>query len=147
MRALVLAVICFVTFKFVLVPVRVEGISMLPTYNNHSIHLVNRLAYLFHEPRRGDVVAIGLKAGDHVMYMKRVIGLPGESVAFRQGRLMINGNRMDEPYLRLPCNWEHEPKPVGPNQYYVVGDNRQMSWEGHEQGRAERNYIVGKVVL
>jgi signal peptidase I len=146
-RALVLAVICFVTFKFVLVPVRVEGGSMLPTYKDRSIHLVYRLAYLFHEPRRGDVVAIGLLAGEHVMYMKRVIGLSGETVAFHQGRLYINGNPIEERYLKLPSNWEHEPKQVGPDEYYVVGDNREMSWEGHEQGRAARKYIVGKVVL
>jgi signal peptidase I len=146
-RAGVLAVVCVVLFKFILLPVRVEGGSMLPTYKDHSIHFVYRLAYRLHEPRRGDVVAIGLKAGEHVMYMKRIIGLPGETVAFRQGRLFINGSPMDEPYLVLPCNWEHEPKPVGLDEYYVVGDNREMSWEDHEQGRAARNLIVGKVIL
>ena len=147
MRAGVLAVVCVVLFKFVLLPVRVEGGSMLPTCKDHSIHFVYRLAYRLHEPRRGDVVAIALQAGGHVMYMKRIIGLPGEAVAFHQGRLYINGNRVEEPYLTLPSNWEHEPKQVGPDEYYVVGDNREMSWEDHTQGRATRNLIVGKVIL
>ena len=118
-RSLVLVVVSVVVFKFVLQPIRVEGGSMLPTYKDRGVHFVNRLAYLFHGPRRGDVVAIRLLAGEHVMYMKRIIGLPGETVAFHEGRLYINGQPMDEPYVKLQGNWEHEPLQVGPNQYYV----------------------------
>ena len=55
---------------------------MLPTYRDHGVNFVNRLAYVFHEPRRGDVVAIRTLAGEHVMYMKRIVGLPGETVTF-----------------------------------------------------------------
>jgi signal peptidase I len=120
---------------------------MLPTYRDHGVNFVNRLAYVFHEPRRGDVVAIGLEAGDHVMYMKRIIGLPGETVAFHQGHLYINGRLMDEPYVKLPGDWEHEPEQVELDEYYVVGDNRDMPWEGHVQGRPKRQRIVGKVLL
>ena len=146
-RIVVLVAVSFVVFKFVLVPVRVDGGSMLPTYKENGVNFINRLAYLFHEPRRGDVVAIGLQAGEHVMYMKRIVGLPGESVAFRNGRLFINDKPLDEPYVKLPCYWEHEPEQVGPDQYYVVGDNRDMPWADHTHGRADRNHIVGKVVL
>jgi signal peptidase I len=120
---------------------------MLPTYRENGGNFVNRLAYLFHEPRRGDVVAIGLQAGEHVMYMKRIVGLPGEAVAFHRGRLFINGKPLDEPYVKLPCDWEHEPEQVGPGQYYFVGDNRDMPWEDHRHGRAARNHIVGKILL
>ena len=146
-RLVVLVVASFVVFKFVLVPVRVDGGSMLPTYKENGVNFVNRLAYLFHEPRRGDVVAIGLQAGAHVMYMKRIVGLPGESVAFHKGHLFINGKLRYEPYVKLPCNWEHEPEAVGPDQYYVVGDNRDNAWNDHARGRAERDRIVGKILL
>jgi len=146
-RIVVLVAVSFVLFKFVLVPIRVEGGSMLPAYKENGVNFVNRLAYLFHEPRRGDVVAIGLQAGEHVMYMKRIVGLPGETVAFHQGRLYINGKLLDEPYVKLPGHWEREPVQVGPDQYYVVGDNRDMPWDDHVHGRAERDYIVGKVLL
>jgi signal peptidase I len=146
-RTAVLVVFCFVLFKYVLVPIRVEGGSMLPTYREHGINFVNRLAYLFHEPRRGDVVAIALEAGEHVMYMKRIVGLPGDTVAFHKGRLFINGEPLDEPYVKLRGEWEHESEPVGPHQYYFVGDNRDMPWDDHVHGRRERNRIVGKVLL
>ena len=146
-RIVILLVVSTVVFKFVLQPIRVEGGSMLPTYKDRGIHLVNRLAYVFHQPRRGDVVAIRMLAGGHVMYMKRIIGLPGENVAFHSGRLYIDGKPMDEPYVKFRCYWNHEPVPVGPNQYYVVGDNRDMPWAYHEKGRHTRDRIVGKVIL
>ncbi len=132
--------------KFVLLPIRVVGISMLPTYRQNAVNFVNCLAYRFHAPRRGDVVSIRL-AGNHVMYCKRIVGLPGETVAFHMGRLLINGNPLDEPYVKGPCYWEHEPITVGPDEYYVVGDNRTMDFYDHEQGRASRSRIVGKLLL
>jgi signal peptidase I len=147
MRAAVIVVVCLLVRNFVLLPVRVDGGSMLPTYQDHGIHFVNRLAYLFHEPRRGDVVAIGMLAGDHIMYMKRIVGLPGETVGFHQGRVYINGNPLDEPYVKLPGDWERAPEQIGPDHYYVVGDNRDMAWEGHTQGRAPRDRILGKIIL
>ncbi len=146
-RIIVLVAVSVVVFNFMLVPIRVEGGSMLPTYADRSINFVNRLAYLFHEPRRSDVVAIGMLAGEHRMYLKRIVGLPGEAVAFHKGRLYINGQLMDEPYVKLRDNWEHAPEEVGPGHYYVVGDNRGMAWDDHTQGRAARERIVGKVVL
>jgi signal peptidase I len=152
LRILVLTLTCFVVFKFILIPIRVEGISMEPTYHNHRINCVNRFAYLHHEPERGDVVSIrfsppeGLSAPS-AMLMKRIIGLPGESVAFHAGRAYINGRLLDEPYLKNPCDWEHEPEQCGPDQYYVVGDNRSMPLEFHWHGRVERDRIIGKVLL
>jgi signal peptidase I len=147
MRVVVLVAVSFVVFTYVLRPIRVEGGSMLPTYKDHGVNFVNRLAYLFHEPRRGDVVAIRLLAGGHVMYMKRIIGLPGETVAFHHGRAYINGRALDEPYLKYRGDWEQEPTLVGPDQYYVVGDNRDMPWDDHYKGRSARELIVGKILL
>ncbi len=144
-RIVVLAVTCFVTFKFILLPIRVEGISMLPTYHTGQLNCVNRLAYVRHEPQRGDIVSVRL-AGTSIMYMKRIIGLPGETVAFHEGRAYINGEPLDEPYVKLPCDWEMEPVLCSPTQYYVVGDNRSMPIELHTKGRAGRDHIVGKIL-
>jgi signal peptidase I len=145
-RIVVMVVTCFITAKFVLLPIRVEGVSMLPTYKGRGINFINRLAFVFHEPRRGDVVAVRL-AGEHVMFLKRIVGLPGDTVAWHGGQLIINGEPMDEPYVKFPCYWETQAVKDGPNQYYVVGDNRSMAPQDHEQGRAERKRIVGKTLL
>lgn len=145
-RAAILTVTCYLVFTFVLLPVRVTGISMEPTYHDRSINFSNRLAYLFHEPRRGDVVTIRY-AGIHDMLMKRIIGLPGETVSFVHGKVFINGVLLNEPYLRNPTHWNIGPFTLDATEYFVVGDNRSMRWQDHEFGKAERLRIIGKVVL
>jgi signal peptidase I len=151
-RAAVLAVVCVVVFNWVLVPVRVAGISMTPTYADRSIHFVNRLAYLWHEPRRGDVVGIRLTppqgwSAPHIMYFKRIIGLPGEAISFVGGRVLVNGRTLDEPYEKGPCDWDADAVTLGADEYLVAGDNRSMAKEEHVFGRAERSRIVGKALL
>jgi signal peptidase I len=145
-RIVVWVVACVIVFKVVLLRVEVDGISMLPTYKNHSKNWINRLAYFRHEPRRGDVVAIRL-AGIHAMLLKRIIGLPGETVAFADGRVLINGKILNEPYEKLPCDWDRPPVKLGDTQYFVVGDNRTMPQQDHTFGECERNRIIGKVLL
>src|SRR6266404_9192480 len=93
-RILVLVVTCFIWFRFVLLPIRVQGMSMMPAYQENRVNFVNRVAYLFHEPRRGDVVAVRT-SGISIMYMKRIIGLPGETVAFHAGQTVINEKILD----------------------------------------------------
>jgi signal peptidase I len=147
-RATALAVFCFLFFKLfffkvIVLPVRIEGNSMFPTYHDRGINFVNRLAYRHAEPQRGDVVGIRM-AGPSVMLMKRIVGMPGETVAFDHGLLLVNGAPIDEPYLK-----HHSPAPpldpvkLGPNQYYVIGDNRMNS----DRGWIDRDRIVGKIVL
>jgi signal peptidase I len=150
-RAVVLALVCFVVFRFVLLPIRVTGISMMPTYQDHSVNFINGLAYMRHEPQRGDVVGIRLTPSDGsrptVMYLKRIVGLPGETISFIGGRVMINGEPLDEPYEKWPCNWICAPVTLGPTEYFVVGDNRTMSQFDHVFGKVDRSRIVGRVVL
>jgi len=145
-RIFVLSFTCFVLFRYVLLPIRVEGVSMMPTYKERRPNFVNRLGYYFHEPRRGDVVTIRT-SGISIMYMKRVIGLPGETVAFHLGRALIDGQILDEPYIKYPCDWELPPRHLGPNEYFLVGDNRSMPASDHTMGVALRDRIVGKVLL
>ncbi|MCX8091531.1 MAG: signal peptidase I [Verrucomicrobiae bacterium] len=170
LRAAVLAGVAFVVFGFILLPVRIEGPSMLPAFRPGSFHLVNRLAYWWGTPQRGDVVAIRISGREYngrellgdlvrlrvnfrrlfrpsVMYLKRVVGLPGETIEFVDGRLLVNGRPLDEPWRRAPCNWTLPPRTLGPDQFFVVGDNRAQRPEDHTFGAAERARIVGKVIL
>src|SRR5581483_3372172 len=145
-RALALALACYVVFGFILLPVVVAGISMEPTYHDHTVNLCNRLAYVWHEPKRGDVVTIRY-AGVHEMLLKRVIGLPGETVTFVHGKVFINGAPLEEPYLKTECHWNIGPFKLDSTEYFVVGDNRTMRWRDHKFGKTERWRIVGKVIL
>jgi len=169
-RIAILVATCYVLFGFLLLVIRIEGPSMLPTYSTGRINVVNRLAYLRHEPRRGDIVAIRLAGTEYdprefvhdlmrfrlnfdrvarpsVMYMKRIVGLPGEIVEFAGGRLLVDGKVLDEPYVKSLCRWEMPPRQLGPDEYFVVGDNRAMPIDDHEHGVPLRNHIVGRVLL
>jgi signal peptidase I len=81
------------------------------------------------------------------MYLKRIVGLPGETISFSGGRVMINGEPLEEPYEKGACDWNCAPVSLGPAEYFVVGDNRSMSQLDHVFGKAERSRIVGRVVL
>jgi signal peptidase I len=145
-RTLALVVGTFILFRYVLALVRIEGPSMLPTCRPNQVRVLNRLAYCFHEPRRGDIVAIRLRARRGAL-LKRIVGLPGETIAFRHGHLEVNGKLINEPYVKFPCNWEMSRRVLGPSEYYVVGDNRSMAWWDHDQGVPERQRIMGKLLL
>jgi signal peptidase I len=145
-RVLVLAVISFILFKWVLIPIRTEGSSMLPTYTADKLHFVNRLSYGRSGPQRGDVVAIQM-AGPHVLYVKRIVGLPGERVAIAGGQVLINGVGLPEPYVRHRRPWDVAEVTLGPLEYFVIGDNRGMSAGEHDFGRVEIGRILGKVVF
>lgn len=145
-RIVLLVALIFLTRQFAILPIRSVGPSMLPTYQDNGVNFVNRLAYFTREPQRGDVVAIRT-SGISIMYMKRVIGLPGETVEFKQGRVFINGVPLSEPYVKYSSDWTLAPVKVDPDKYFVVGDNRSMPSIYHYFGETERQRIIGRVML
>ena len=145
-RAVCIGVVCFFFFSYVLRPVRVQGESMSPTYKTGGVNFVNCLSYSFSEPQRGDIVTIRM-AGTRVMYLKRVIGLPGEDFQIADGQVMINGEPFEEEYVEFRAPWNREKVTLKDNEYYVIGDNRGMEMEQHMQGIAIKKRIVGKVIF
>jgi signal peptidase I len=131
--------------SMVLIPVRTDGVSMEPTYESGRLNLVNRLAPP-EPPARGDVVAIRL-AGLHVLYIKRVVGLPGERIAISAGEVLVDGAPLIEPYVHHRRPWELAEVRLGPAEYVVVGDNRGMAAADHTFGRIDAVRIVGRVVF
>ena len=121
-RSFILAVVSLVAFKFLFIPVRVDGGSMSPTYCDRGINLVNRLAYKRSAPQRGDVVAIWIGENSHsVVLMKRIVGLPGEAIGFRDGRVTVNGVLQYEPYVTFDSDWNREPVVCGPGEGLFCG--------------------------
>jgi signal peptidase I len=145
LRAAALAATAFVIFKFVLLPVRISGISMAPTYGDRSVNFINQLAYRWKSPRRGDVVGV-MMSGKHIMLLKRIVGLPGETVAIENGVVLINGRPLDEPYVRERAPWQLSPRPLGTDEYLVIGDNRGMDQRTHEFGVTKARKIAGRVL-
>jgi signal peptidase I len=145
-RLAVLAAVSFITFTWILIPVRAQGVSMSPTYESGSLNLVNRLAFTMNPPERGDVVAVQL-AGPRVVYIKRIVALPNERVSIVGGVVVVDGRPLEEPYVRHRAPWNVAETRLADDEYFLVGDNRGMSEGEHDFGRASRERIVGKVLF
>ncbi|MBN2449533.1 MAG: signal peptidase I [Lentisphaeria bacterium] len=141
-RVLLVALVTAMTARYILVPCRIQGASMEPAYRDGGVALIWRGAFLLREPGRGQVVAIRAQ-GTRVMFLKRVVALAGQSVAFRDGTLLLDGMPVEEPYVRGPCNWELPERRVSPDCVYLVGDNRSMPMEQHIFGETERRRLAG----
>lgn len=149
-RLAFLVALTFLAFRHVFVPVQVTGISMTPTYRDGERRWISPLKSRFQGLQRGDVVAIQM-TGRHVMYLKRIVGLPGERILIVRGRVFIDDEELEEPYVsprRLPWNWPASgaERLLGPDEYFVVGDNRSMAMDAHFFGIAERRRILGEVL-
>lgn len=146
LRLILLGLTCFLLFGYILIPLRIQGESMEPTYGNGSFAFCWRPQYLFSPIQRFDVVTVRF-TGRSVMLLKRVIALSGETVEFRQGNLYVNGNLIQEPYVRHRSDWNLAPRTIAPGHVYVIGDNRGTSMSRHRFGQIKIDRIVGGVVL
>jgi signal peptidase I len=135
------AATAYLFFRFVCVPARIKGESMAPTYPSSGFDFCWRPAYWFSAPQRGDGVAI--RYTDKKLYLKRVVGMPGDKIAFRNGRLLVNGAPLDEPYVKNPSDWNIPERVVPEGKIYVVGDNRSMPMENHIFGAVRLKRLYG----
>jgi signal peptidase I len=128
--------------------------SMVPTLREDDRVLVNKLSYRLHDVNRGDIVVFEAPEGansDIKDLVKRVIGLPGDTISFRNGHVQVNGRRLDEPYL--PEGTVTEPKngvssiDVPAGSIFVMGDNRGASTDSREFGPVDEDDIVGRVFV
>jgi signal peptidase I len=145
-RGLAMALALLLGSWFILVPVRAHGPSMTPTYGDGQLLLVNRLAYRFgREIRRGDVVAITLNGGKAVL-VKRVIALPGERIRIDEGQVVVDDLPLEEPYCVYRLAWNIAEVKLGPDEVFVIGDNRSMLEKHHDFGRADRGRVLGRMI-
>jgi signal peptidase I len=142
LRLLAVAVSAVVLFGTILIPFRIQGHSMAPTYRDGGFNFCNTLRYVWTPPQRRDVVAVRL-AGNRIMLLKRVVALEGDRVAFHDGRLVVNGETVAEPYVVDPRPWNLAPRTVARGHVYVVGDNRRVPMDVHLFGQTPRERIVG----
>jgi len=159
LRRHVLALLCvvalsvpayFLVSRFVVTAVIVQGRSMMPTLQDGERYYLNRWRYLFVSPQRGDIVVIR-DPGHTDFAVKRIVAQPLDWINLRDGQIFINGRRMEEPYLEkntrtdapdLKEKWVQ----LGPDQYYVLGDNRANSEDSRFYGRVHGKDILGLLV-
>jgi signal peptidase I len=134
---------------FVVQPVKVEGTSMQPHLIDQERIFVNRFIYRFAEIERGDVVVFWYPRDTDKSFIKRVVGIPGDSVEIRRGLVYVNGEKIREPYLRpeFRDRDSYHKVIVPPNRYFVLGDHRSSSNDSRNWGFVPNDMIYGKAIF
>ena len=157
-ETVVLALLIFFAVRAVVQNFRVEGASMEPSMHNNQYLLVNKALYyrldisrlhdvlpflpgsadgerhLFRPPNRGDIVVFRFPLDPKRDFIKRVIGIPGDSIEIRDEKVFVNGTQLVENYILATSNYTYGPKTVPPGRYFVLGDNRRNSYDSHAWG-------------
>lgn len=135
-------------------PHKVSGSSMYPTLENGDYILTDKLSYKLNPPQRDDIIVFKNPRNESEDFVKRIMALPGDSIKVESDNVFLNGQKLDETYL--PPNTPTEPHPflqegetvkAGPDQYFVLGDNRQHSSDSREWGAVAKEGIIGKVIF
>lgn len=137
--------------RYVISRVTVDGTSMEPVLYDGDRMWVNKLSYRFHEPERYDIIVFRYRYRDARYYMKRIIGLPGETIQITDGSVYVNGELLDEAYGIEPiekARRAEDPVVLGDGEYFVLGDNRNHSTDSRDTDVANvtKDQIVGKVM-
>jgi signal peptidase I len=147
LETLILAAVLFLIINTLTARIRVDGSSMIPSLVHNNYVIVNRLAYKFGEIERGDVVVFKFPHNKEEDYIKRVIALPGEKIEISNGSVQINGQALEEPYLRAPILADYSAVTVPQEMVYVMGDNRNDSSDSRRWGSLSIEDIIGKAVF
>jgi signal peptidase I len=142
-------VIAFFLLNFVIINANVPTESMMNTIMVNDRIFANRLAYLFSEPKRGDIVVFRYPDDEKVLYVKRLIGLPGDTIEIKNQKVYINNEPIEEPYLREPMKGTYGPFKVPEGKYFMMGDNRNNSNDSRfwSNKYVAKNKLLGKAKI
>ena len=147
---LIAVVTVFIIRNYLAQPFLVSGASMEPSFSHGNYLLVDEVTYRFHEPERGDVIVFHSPQDEKTFFIKRVIGLPGEQVVISDGTVRVfdtEGNEVpfDEPYILQDSTPGNIHVDLAPDEFLVLGDNRNNSFDSRNWGPLSRGAIVGIV--
>ena len=134
---------------FLYQPVKVEGTSMMPGLADQERIFINKFAYRFEAIERGDVVVFRYPGDPSKNYIKRIVGVPGDKIEIFRGQVLVNGQRLQEPYVPEQFRDKRSMSEVlvPENSYFVLGDHRNLSSDSRDFGVVERKAIFGRAVF
>ncbi len=143
-ETMVLVAIAFLVVNALIGRFRIEQVSMQPNLHEGEYVIVDKVSYGFGQPQRGEIVVLKNPSVGQPDLIKRVIGLPGETIEVRGGSVYINGQPLTEPYIKPPMGQEQAPVTLQADQYFVMGDNRSNSEDSRRFGARPISDIVGR---
>jgi len=146
LETVILAIVLYFGINAISARVRVDGLSMNPTLQHGEYILVSKISYKTGEPQRGDIIVFRLPLDPKQDLIKRVIGLPGETVSIHDGQVTINGFPLEEPYIAQSPGYNGEWT-VSEGQLFVLGDNRNDSKDSHQWGLLPLENVIGKAMV
>lgn len=146
-ETIALTILIFLAIHFTVQNYQISGPSMQNTLHSGQFVLVNKLAFLFHQPERGDVIVFHEPDQPSRDLIKRVIGLPGDRITLDGSTVTVDGVALNEPYITQKYNPGALNETVPPDQYFVMGDNRPVSEDSRYFGFVPKDYIVGKAIM
>jgi len=142
-----LAVFIFLLLQTTIQSSIVDGSSMEPSLEDGQRLIVVKATYHFTDPERGDIVIIRPPPAPHKMWVKRIIGLPGDTIEVKNKTVFVNGVSLEEPYIKERPRYPMAPFKVPEDNYFVLGDNRNDSTDSHYGWTVSRDKIIGQVWL
>jgi signal peptidase I len=152
-KIVVLALLIVIPIRyFIFQPFIIKGNSMEPNFHQGDYLIVDEITYRFKEPQRGDVIVFNYPQDTSQRFIKRIIGLPGETITMDGGKITISKGIeekiLDESaYLPKQNSFDNISLPLSADEYFVLGDNRFASFDSRKWGSLSRDYIVGRVIL
>lgn len=140
------AILALLAAAFFMVPRQVSGLSMEPHIASGEYVLINTVAYRVGTPRRGEIVAFRRDGDARGLFIKRVIGLPGDRIRIDRGAVFVDGDRLAEPYVHYPDDRSYPEMTVPPASIYVLGDNRVESEDSRVFGPIAQDRLVGRAI-
>jgi signal peptidase I len=144
LETLFLTALIFLGVRVLVQNYKVEGFSMEPTLDDGQYLLINKIGEHFHQPERGDIIVFQYPLDPTKSFVKRVIGVPGDTVEVRDRETIVDGKALQEPYIKAPANGIYPRTTVPPNEYFVMGDNRNNSSDSRSWGMLPANDIIGE---
>ena len=141
-----LAVLAVLIAAFFIRLPQVSGLSMEPHIRSGEYVLINTFAYRFAAPRRDDIVAFAHVGDARAVFIKRVIGIPGDRIRIARGQVYVSGSRLEEPYVRHADGRSFAEITVPPDSVYVLGDNRAESEDSRSFGPVDDHFLIGRAI-
>ncbi|TET18330.1 MAG: signal peptidase I [Dehalococcoidia bacterium] len=146
---IIVAVVIFILLQTTIQSFEVYGDCMEPNFEEGQRLIINKAVYRFREPQRGEVIILHPPPSTHqsTPFIKRIIAVPGDTIEIEEGVVYVNSSPLDEPYIKEPPSYTIKRQKIPDNEYFVLGDNRNVAYDSHRWGTLPRQNIIGKAWL